>query len=133
MECRRMAVNEAAGRYEPSTRRSGMITKQTQGVEKHFREGADVDDATGAVQCLQSSNGMTSVAVLRVVIVFNNPCVRVRSQVKEFQEEFFGGRVSEPELAIITINGWNRLAITFRMVPGEYQPGKESKVRIGHC
>jgi len=26
-------------------------------------------------------------------------------------------------LAIITINGWNRLAITFRLVPGEYQPG----------
>ena len=28
-------------------------------------------------------------------------------------------------LAIITINGWNRLAITFRFVPGEYQPGKK--------
>jgi AhpD family alkylhydroperoxidase len=28
-------------------------------------------------------------------------------------------------LAIITINGWNRLAITFRYVPGEYQPGKK--------
>lgn len=27
-------------------------------------------------------------------------------------------------LAIVTINGWNRLAITFRSVPGEYQPGK---------
>ena len=28
-------------------------------------------------------------------------------------------------LAIITINGWNRLAITFRMMPGEYQPGRK--------
>ena len=28
-------------------------------------------------------------------------------------------------LAIITINGWNRMAITFRFVPGEYQPGKK--------
>jgi AhpD family alkylhydroperoxidase len=28
-------------------------------------------------------------------------------------------------LAIITINAWNRLAITFRMVPGEYQPAKK--------
>ena len=28
-------------------------------------------------------------------------------------------------LAIITINGWNRLAITFRFVTGEYQPGKK--------
>ena len=28
-------------------------------------------------------------------------------------------------LAIITINGWNRLAITFRYVPGDYQPEKK--------
>jgi AhpD family alkylhydroperoxidase len=28
-------------------------------------------------------------------------------------------------LAIVTINGWNRLAITFRWVPGEYQPGEK--------
>jgi AhpD family alkylhydroperoxidase len=28
-------------------------------------------------------------------------------------------------LAIIAINGWNRLAITFRFVPGEYQPKKK--------
>ncbi len=35
---------------------------------------------------------------------------------------------SEKELvdltgAIIAINGWNRLAVTFRQVPGSYQPG----------
>ena len=39
---------------------------------------------------------------------------------KEFGEE-------EPvnlSLAIITINGWNRLAIAFRTIPGEYQPPK---------
>jgi AhpD family alkylhydroperoxidase len=28
-------------------------------------------------------------------------------------------------LAVITINGWNRLAVTFRSVPGEYQTGKK--------
>jgi alkylhydroperoxidase family enzyme len=28
-------------------------------------------------------------------------------------------------LAIITINGWNRFAITFRSVPGEYKPGRK--------
>jgi AhpD family alkylhydroperoxidase len=28
-------------------------------------------------------------------------------------------------LAIITINGWNRLAITFRFVPGEYHPARK--------
>jgi hypothetical protein len=26
-------------------------------------------------------------------------------------------------LAVITINGWNRIAISFRSVPGSYQPG----------
>ncbi len=28
-------------------------------------------------------------------------------------------------MAIIAINGWNRLAIAFRMVPGTYQPSKK--------
>jgi AhpD family alkylhydroperoxidase len=31
-------------------------------------------------------------------------------------------------LAVITTNGWNRLAISFRSVPGAYQPGTRSKV-----
>jgi alkylhydroperoxidase family enzyme len=31
-------------------------------------------------------------------------------------------------LVVITINGWNRLAISFRSVPGAYQPGMRSKV-----
>ena len=39
---------------------------------------------------------------------------------KSFSEE----ELVNLTLAIITINGWNRIAITFRMVPGEYQPGK---------
>jgi len=37
-------------------------------------------------------------------------------------------RFSEEELvnltlAIVTINGWNRLMVSFRAVPGDYQPG----------
>ena len=40
---------------------------------------------------------------------------------KNFSEEELVNLI----LAIITINGWNRLAITFRYVPGEYQPGKK--------
>ncbi len=31
-------------------------------------------------------------------------------------------------LAVITINGWNRLAISFRSVPGTYQPAAKPKV-----
>jgi AhpD family alkylhydroperoxidase len=27
-------------------------------------------------------------------------------------------------MAVVAINGWNRLAIPFRTVPGEYEPGK---------
>ena len=40
---------------------------------------------------------------------------------KSFSEE----ELVNLTLAIITINGWNRLAITFRFVPGEYQAGKK--------
>jgi AhpD family alkylhydroperoxidase len=38
---------------------------------------------------------------------------------KSFSEE----ELVNLTLAIITINGWNRLAITFRLTPGEYQAG----------
>jgi alkylhydroperoxidase family enzyme len=46
------------------------------------------------------------------------------------------GSFSETELvnltlAIIAINGWNRLAISFRTVPGTYQPAKENNVKTG--
>ena len=42
-----------------------------------------------------------------------------------------GQHFSEKELvdltmAIIAINGWNRLAISFRAVPGTYQPATQS-------
>ena len=40
-------------------------------------------------------------------------------------ESFSAEELVNLTLAIITINGWNRLAITFRFVPGEYQPGKK--------
>jgi AhpD family alkylhydroperoxidase len=40
---------------------------------------------------------------------------------KSFSEE----ELVNLTLAIITINGWNRLAITFRFVPGEYQAGRK--------
>ena len=39
---------------------------------------------------------------------------------KEFGEE----ELVNLSLAIITINGWNRLAIGFRKIPGEYEPHK---------
>ena len=39
---------------------------------------------------------------------------------KQFSEE----EMVNLTLGIVTINGWNRLAISFRAVPGEYQPKK---------
>jgi AhpD family alkylhydroperoxidase len=41
------------------------------------------------------------------------------------KESFSDEELVNLTLAIITINGWNRLAITFRMVPGEYRPGRK--------
>jgi AhpD family alkylhydroperoxidase len=40
--------------------------------------------------------------------------------VKEF---FSDEELVNLTLAVVAINGWNRLAIAFRAVPGEYQPG----------
>jgi AhpD family alkylhydroperoxidase len=43
---------------------------------------------------------------------------------EQAKKSFSGEELVNLTLAIITINGWNRLAITFRFVPGEYQPTK---------
>ena len=42
----------------------------------------------------------------------------------EVRYEFGEEELVNLSLAIITINGWNRLAIGFRKIPGEYQPHK---------
>ena len=42
----------------------------------------------------------------------------------EVRQEFGEEELVNLSLAIITINGWNRLAIGFRKIPGEYQPHK---------
>jgi AhpD family alkylhydroperoxidase len=42
---------------------------------------------------------------------------------QDVRERFSDEELVNLTLAVITINGWNRLAIAFRAVPGEYQPG----------
>ena len=42
----------------------------------------------------------------------------------EVRQEFGEEELVNLSLAIITINGWNRLALGFRKIPGEYQPHK---------
>ena len=43
---------------------------------------------------------------------------------EEARAQFSEAEIVNLTLAIGTINLWNRLAITFRSVPGEYQPAK---------
>jgi AhpD family alkylhydroperoxidase len=42
----------------------------------------------------------------------------------EVRKEFGEEELVNLSLTIITINGWNRLALGFRTIPGEYQPHK---------
>ena len=42
------------------------------------------------------------------------------------RREFDEKELVDLTMAVITINGWNRLAISFRAVPGTYQPGQHA-------
>jgi AhpD family alkylhydroperoxidase len=41
---------------------------------------------------------------------------------EEARQQFSEEELVNLTMAVITINGWNRLSIAFRAVPGEYQP-----------
>lgn len=41
---------------------------------------------------------------------------------EEARKSFTEEELVNLTLAVVTINGWNRIAISFRAVPGEYQP-----------
>ena len=45
----------------------------------------------------------------------------------EARQQFSDKELVDLSLAIIAINGWNRLAIPFRSEPGHYQPGQYAK------
>ena len=50
---------------------------------------------------------------------------RVPDEVYErVRQQFNEKELSDLSLAVVTINGWNRLNISARTVPGDYQPGK---------
>ena len=46
---------------------------------------------------------------------------------EEARKHFSEKELVDLSLAIIAINGWNRLAIPFRSEPGHYQPGQYAK------
>ena len=45
------------------------------------------------------------------------------------REHFSEAELVNLSLAVVAINGWNRLAISFRSVPGSYQPSAVSASR----
>lgn len=49
----------------------------------------------------------------------------------EVRQRFTEEELVNLTLAIVTINGWNRLAIGFRAVPGEYQPAAPRQFQQG--
>ncbi len=53
----------------------------------------------------------------------------VPDEVYEFVRKHFSEKeLVDLTLAVVTINGWNRLAVSFRSVPGSYQPAQQTKV-----
>jgi AhpD family alkylhydroperoxidase len=47
---------------------------------------------------------------------------------EEARAQFSEKELSDLTLAVVTINGWNRLNIAARTVPGDYQPAKPYRV-----
>ncbi|MHB8626756.1 MAG: carboxymuconolactone decarboxylase family protein [Aggregatilineales bacterium] len=48
------------------------------------------------------------------------------------RQQFTDEELVNLSMAVILINGWNRLAITFRSVPGVYQPSSRASVPAVH-
>jgi AhpD family alkylhydroperoxidase len=48
---------------------------------------------------------------------------------EEARQQFTEKELADLTLAIIAINGWNRLAIGFRTVPGTYQPRRHTEAQ----
>jgi alkylhydroperoxidase family enzyme len=45
------------------------------------------------------------------------------------REHFSEGEIVNLALAVVAINGWNRLSISFRAEAGTYPPGMHSRAR----
>ncbi|HYK87336.1 MAG TPA: carboxymuconolactone decarboxylase family protein [Acidobacteriota bacterium] len=51
---------------------------------------------------------------------------------EEVRKHFTEEELVNLTMAIVAINGWNRLSIAFRTVPGSYQPAATQKVTAGN-
>jgi AhpD family alkylhydroperoxidase len=50
---------------------------------------------------------------------------------EEARRHFSEKELVDLTLAVVAINGWNRLSIAFRTVPGTYQPGRSQELKRG--
>jgi AhpD family alkylhydroperoxidase len=50
---------------------------------------------------------------------------------EEVRSHFTERELADLTLAVATINAWNRLSISARLVPGSYQPAKRASVSVG--
>jgi AhpD family alkylhydroperoxidase len=68
----------------------------------------------------------------RVALAWTETLTRVaETRVPDAEYEAARSEFSEQELmdltlVVVTINGWNRICVGFRVVPGTYQPGKHA-------
>ena len=46
---------------------------------------------------------------------------------EEMRRHFSQQEIADLTLAVVAINGWNRISIAFRVVPGTYQPPQRLK------
>ena len=74
------------------------------------REGPFFDDREGAV--LEFTESVTRVSETHVP----------DEVVEELRRHFTDAEIVNLTWAVVTINAWNRLAITFRAQPGQYKP-----------
>lgn len=83
---RRLPVGELAGRGEGvhEVRREDGVAEPKR-REEHLAESADVDNPTLRVQPLQGFEGPAGVAVLRVVVVLQDPCKRAPRPTQKLQ------------------------------------------------
>ena len=44
---------------------------------------------------------------------------------EEVRQQFQDEEMVNLTMAVVAINGWNRLSVAFRVVPGEYQPARQ--------
>ncbi len=51
---------------------------------------------------------------------------------QEARAQFSEPALADLTLAIVAINGWNRIAIGFRTEPGTYQPATRATVEVNH-